>query len=178
MENTKEKIDAENLSEEKKKEVESKIQEAVKTWEEVEKFKTDSLGKLQKLYETTKPEIIAEVNNEFMKAIAETGMSFKEIGKEYFNRMNESFKDIFKQIPTDRVLDARTRNLYTAITLMLFGDIEDFMKDDETRKQALMHVNFINAAFRAKNIRYNGCKAQWDAEDKALKDMELSLKSA
>lgn len=175
MENTRE---LENLSEEKQREVESKIQNAMKSWEEVEKFKIDSLNKLQKLYETTKPEIIAEVNNEFMKAVAETGSSIKEIGKEYFDRMNESFKDIFKQIPVDRVLDARTRNLYTAITLMLFGDIEDFMKNDESRKQALMHVNFINAAFRAKNIRYNGCKAQWDAEDKALKDIEKSLKSA
>lgn len=164
--------------EEKQKEVESKIQSAMKTWQEVEEFKATSLKDLQELYETTDPKLVEETNTEFIKAVAETGLSFKEIGKEYFDRMNDAFKDIFKQVPSEKVLDAKTRNLYTAITLRLFGDIKDFMKDDKSRKEALMHVNFINAAFRAKNVRYNGCKAQWDAEDKALKEMVEKLKSA
>lgn len=172
METNKDVVD---LSEDKKKEVETKLQEAIKNWEDVEKFKLESFNKLQKLYETTSPDLIEKVNKKFLEAVATTGSTFKEIGKEFFERMNEAFKDVFKQIPTDRVLDARTRNLYTAIALSLFGDIEDFMKTDETREQALMHVNFINAAFRAKDIRYNGCKAQWDAEDKALKEMKQSL---
>jgi len=172
METNKDVVD---LSEDKKKEVEAKLQEAIKNWEDVEKFKLESFNKLQKLYETASPDLIEKVNKKFLEAVAATGSTFKEIGKEFFERMNEAFKDVFKQIPTDRVLDARTRNLYTAIALSLFGDIEDFMKTDETREQALMHVNFINAAFRAKGIRYNGCKAQWDAEDKALKEMKQSL---
>ena len=160
--------------EENAKEIEAKINQAKATIEEINNFKQSSLEALTKLYQTTDPKLIEECNKSFLNALAESNVSIVDFGRSFIAKMDEAFNDLLQKIPTGKFVDVNTRNMYTAILLSVFKPVEEFLKDDESRKEAFLHVNCINAALRVKKVRYNGCKAQWDAEDAALKELRKS----
>ena len=87
----------------------------------------------------------------------------------------ENFQDLLKQAPKDRVLSAAERNLITATLLNIFKPIDEFIVNEQTRREGLMHVYFLNAALRSIPIRYNGCKNDWDKEDELLKEAYLDI---
>lgn len=158
-------------------EIEQRVKEIKEKSAQVERFKKTSIDALKNLYTMTNPEIIQKVNQDFINAIAESDTTIVEVGRAYRQEMNDAFQDILKTIPKDgRVVDVNTRNSFTAILLNLFEPIENFLKTDEKRRDALMHVNVINAVLRSMNVRYNGCKQQWDAEDAAVEAAKRSLK--
>lgn len=153
-----------------KKQIEQEIAAIKKQSAEIDAFKQEANDALKELYTTTKPEIIQKVNSDFINAIAEMNATIVEVGREYRSQMNEAFQNILKMIPVDKIIDINTRNSYTAILLSLYAPVKEFLVSDEKRAEALMHVNIINAVLRSLKVRYNGCKAQWDAEDKAVED--------
>lgn len=168
----------ENLNQEKFENVKAEIKEKLKLQKQLEEFNKHAVAVISDLFKTDL-EIQKEVSNNFYKAIAETGLTIPEVGKAYRNEMNNAFNDILKQCKTDRVLEVSERNLITATLLNLYEPIDNFVKDAESRKRGLLHVYFINAALRSLPLRYNGCKTDWDLEDKKLKEVKstLSLKN-
>lgn len=157
---------ADNKAEEKVKEVEAFVQQM----KAVETFRNKCLADLEKFYETTDPKLVEKSQKDFLKAVAESGLSLLEVGKEFRLQVADNFKNTINQLPRNKLVDIKTKNTYTAILLSLFGPIESFMESDEKRLEALNHIYFINAALRSIPIRYNGCKKQWDAEDAAVKE--------
>lgn len=168
----------ENLNQEKFENVKAEIKEKLKLQKQLEEFNKHVVAVISDLFKTDL-EIQKEVSDSFYKAIAETGLTIPEVGKTYRNEMNNAFNDILKQCKTDRVLEISERNLITATLLNLYEPIDNFVKDVESRKKGLLHVYFINAALRSLPLRYNGCKTDWDLEDKKLKEVKstLSLKN-
>ena len=159
-------------SEEQVEEALKKIEAIKNRIKEINDFKIGALDALKKLYTETDPTVVKQVADEFMEAVASSGLTIVDIGREYKNQMNEAFGDILKQIPRDKVVSVDSRNLYTAALLNLFQPAEEWTKDEDSKKEAMQHVIFINAALRAAGVRYSGCKAQWDAEDAAIKELQ------
>lgn len=157
------------LSKDRTKEIEERVTLLKNQMAAIETFRESCLKHLKILYETTDPTIVQSVNSEFLQAIADTGLSFEEAGKLYKEKLNESFQNVLEQIPHNCYVEADSRNLFAAVILNIFEPIENFLKSDEKRKEALMHLNFINMTLRSMKVRYEGCKQQWDAEDEALK---------
>ena len=165
-----------NLDEEQKAEIENKLQSILEMQKEIKFFNENALNILDDLYKNTKPEIQQQVNEEFINGIVEADTTILEIGKEFKRCMNESFNEVLKRTPKDKVLSAEQRNLVTAALLNLFEPIENFTKSDAKRKEALTHVLFINAACRSIPIRFYGCKYLWDMEDQQVKEAKDRLK--
>lgn len=166
------------LTPEEKEEVVKRLQAIQTAAKDLKTQQDHCLGVLAELYNTTDPKIQSEVNETFIQAIAEADTNFVDVGREFKRRMNEAFQSILDQAPKDRVLDIEQRNLITATLLNLFKPIDEFLKDDESRREALSHILFINAALRAVPVRFNGCKQLWDAEDDMLKEAKERLRAA
>lgn len=161
-------------AQEKLNTVEKKIKEFANIQKQVRDFNVHAQEALAELFKTD-AKIQKEVSDEFYKGIAETGLSIVEVGKEYRNRLNENFQNVLEKAPKDRVLQAGERNLITATLLNIFKPIDDFLIDEASRREGLMHVYFLNAALRSIPVRYNGCKADWDMEDERLKEVKANV---
>lgn len=160
---------------EKVSDIEKAIKAQAVMQKQIKEFHVHANEVLAELFKTD-VNIQKEVCEEFYKAIAETGLTINEVGKHYREQLNENFQDLLKQAPKDRVLNAAERNLITATLLNIFKPIDEFIVNEQTRREGLMHVYFLNAALRSIPIRYNGCKSDWDKEDELLKEAKSKLK--
>lgn len=161
-------------AQEKLNTVEERIQAYAQMQKQLKDFNVHAQEVLDELFKTDS-KIQQEVSNEFFKAVAETGLSITEVGREYRARLNENFQDILVKAPKDRVLKPQERNLITATLLNIFKPIDEFVKDEESRREGLMHVYFLNAALRSIPVRYDGCKRDWDLEDEHLKEVKTNV---
>lgn len=159
---------------EKVSEIEQAIKAQAAMQKQIKEFHAHANEVLAELFQTDM-NVQRAVCDEFYKAIAESGLTINEVGKHYREQLNENFQDILRQAPKDRVLNASERNLITATLLNIFKPIDEFIINEQTRREGLMHVYFLNAALRSIPVRYNGCKADWDKEDELLKEAKSKL---
>lgn len=135
-------------------------------------FQMKSVQALNELLNTTSVDILESVSTEFYQAVADTGLTLLEVGKEFRSKLNEECEDLLKGIVKDEVVSDERKNLYIAAILNIFVPFEEWTKDEETRKSVLMHMLFVNAALRAAGLRFNGCKEAWKAADDAVQSFK------
>jgi hypothetical protein len=130
---------------------------------------------LKDLLENTKAEIKQKVQNEIYTAMAETGLTIKDVGQ----RIREEYrtgpwKSLLKGTP-DHVLDQTNYDVARSALLSCVQPVKDYLKDDESRAEGLKMLTFIEFALRVTGVHYNGCKQDWDRQDNLLKQAKANL---